>query len=72
MKPFLKRFSIFLFVILVGLAAGWMVHPGGSKINLKPLGIDYEKSFDIKLGLDLKGGAHLVYQADFSEISDEN
>lgn len=72
MKQFLKRFSIFLFVILVGLAAGWIVYPGGSKINLKPLGINYEKKFDVKLGLDLKGGAHLVYQADFSEISEEN
>ncbi len=70
MKPFLKRFSIFLFVILIGLAAGWIVHPEGSKINLKPLGIDYEKTFDIKLGLDLKGGAHLVYQADFTEVAE--
>ncbi len=72
MKPFLKRFSIFLFVILIGLAAGWIVHPEGSKINLKPLGIDYEKTFDIKLGLDLRGGAHLVYQADFTEVAEEN
>ncbi len=70
MKSFLKRFSVFLLVILLGLAAAWIVHPEGSKINLKKLGINYEKQFNIQLGLDLKGGAHLVYQGDFNNISE--
>ncbi len=30
------------------------------------------RDFAIKLGLDLQGGTHLVYQADTSEISDSN
>lgn len=70
MKPLLRRLTVFVLVILLGLAAAWVVHPKGSKINLKPLGINYEKQFNVQLGLDLKGGAHLVYKADFKDISD--
>jgi preprotein translocase subunit SecD len=70
MKLFLKRFVVFLFVVLIALGAAWMVHPQGSKINLTKLGIDYQKYFNINLGLDLKGGAHLVYLANFKDIAD--
>lgn len=68
MKPLLKRILVFLFVILLGLGAAWIVYPKGSKINLTKLGIKYQKDFFIHLGLDLKGGAHLVYKADFKDI----
>jgi protein-export membrane protein SecD len=70
MKSIVKRLSVFVLVILLGLAAAWIVHPQGSKINLKKIGINYEKQFNVLLGLDLKGGAHLVYKADFKDISD--
>jgi preprotein translocase subunit SecD len=70
MKPLFRRLTVFVLVILLGVAAAWIVHPKGSRINLKPLGINYEKKFDIQLGLDLKGGAHLVYQADFKDIDE--
>lgn len=70
MKPIVRRILVFLLVVLLGAAAAWIVHPQGSKINLKKLGINYEKKFDIQLGLDLKGGAHLIYQADFKDVSD--
>ncbi len=72
MKPYIKRIAVFLFVILIGLGAAWIALPQGSKINLTKLGIDYNKEFPIKLGLDLQGGAHLVYQADFKEIAEED
>lgn len=72
MKFYIRRFTVFLFVILIGAAAAWVVHPDGSRINLNKIGINYEKQFDINLGLDLRGGAHLVYQADFSEIAAED
>lgn len=70
MKPFLKRILVFLFVILLGLGAAWIAFPQGSKINLNKIGINYEKDFPIQLGLDLKGGAHLTYQADFKDVSE--
>jgi protein-export membrane protein SecD len=59
----------FLVIILLALAAGYLVYPGGSKISLKPLNINYEKQFNLKLGLDLQGGTHLVYQGDLSDIA---
>lgn len=72
MKSFLKRLTVFLFVILIGAAAAWIVHPQGSKINLTKLGINYQREFPPKLGLDLQGGARLVYQADYKDISDSD
>lgn len=68
MKPFVKRILVFLFVILLGAAAAWVVHPQGSKVDLNKLGVNFKKDFALRLGLDLKGGAHLVYQADFKDI----
>ncbi|QQS23383.1 protein translocase subunit SecD [bacterium] len=70
MKPFIKRILVFLFVILLGAAAAWVVHPQGSKIDLNKIGINYKKEFNLRLGLDLKGGAHLVYKADFKDVAD--
>ena len=70
MKSIVRRLSVFVLVLVLGLAAAWIVHPEGSKINLKKIGINYEKYFNVQLGLDLKGGAHLVYKADFKDISD--
>lgn len=61
----------FLLVVLLTAAAVYIVIPGGSKVSLKPLGINYEKQFDLKLGLDLQGGSHLVYQADMKNIPDD-
>ncbi len=58
----------FLVIILLAAGAGYLVHPGGSKISLKPLGINYEKQYNLKLGLDLQGGTHLVYEGDLKDI----
>ncbi len=72
MKPFIKRISVFVFVILLGLGAAWIAFPQGSKIDLNKLGINYKKDFFVHLGLDLKGGAHLVYKADFKDIAESD
>lgn len=72
MKSYLKRLTVFLFVLLIGAAAAWIVHPQGSRINLNKLGINYQKEFPPKLGLDLQGGAHLVYRADLKDVASEN
>src|SRR6056297_2402766 len=67
------RFVIFL-ILLIGFFAGNLVYPAyfnkgvdfvNSKTSLN-LPHFWEKPF--KLGLDLQGGAHLVYRADLSEI----
>jgi len=55
-------------IVLVAAGAVYLVIPQGSKINLKPIKINYEKPFDLKLGLDLQGGTHLVYEGDLKDI----
>ncbi|MBI4153499.1 protein translocase subunit SecD [Candidatus Woesebacteria bacterium] len=40
-------------------------------LNLKVGRFEIKKSFDLKLGLDLAGGAHLVFEADSSKISSD-
>ncbi len=68
MNPKIKLFFSVFSILLVVAAAAWIVYPKGSKINLKKLKINYEKQFNIRLGLDLQGGSHLVYKADFKNI----
>lgn len=70
MKPKLRLFVSLLAIVLLAAGAMFIDHPKGSKINLKKLGIPYYKEFKVKLGLDLQGGSHLVYQADFTNIKD--
>ncbi len=55
-------------ILLIALSAAWIVWPHGSRINLSKLKIPYNKEFTTHLGLDLQGGSHLVYQADFKDV----
>jgi preprotein translocase subunit SecD len=68
MHPKLKRTFSLIGIFLLAAAAVWIVHPGGSTVNLKALKIPFEKDFKVNLGLDLQGGSHLVYQADFKDL----
>ncbi|EKD46176.1 MAG: hypothetical protein ACD_68C00119G0002 [uncultured bacterium] len=43
-----------------------------SAADFKELGIPYLKDLDVKFGLDLRGGTHLVYQADVSKIESQS
>ncbi len=70
MKSVVKKILLFLFIILLALGAAYIVWPKGSRINLTKLKINYNKSFTTHLGLDLQGGSHLVYQANFKDIAD--
>jgi preprotein translocase subunit SecD len=55
-----KHPGLFLsIIILVAIAAGFFVYPGGIGAQWMPW----------KLGLDLVGGSHLVYQVDLSNVS---
>jgi len=57
-------------VIIIAAAAFWIAFPGGSKIDLRSLKINFLREYSVHLGLDLQGGSHLVYQADFGSIGD--
>lgn len=71
MRPRLKLFAGFFGIVLLAAAAGWIVYPnGGSKIDLRKIKIPYYKEFGLKLGLDLQGGSHLAYKADFKDIAE--
>jgi protein-export membrane protein SecD len=72
MHPKFKLFSSLFFIVLMAAAAGFIDHPKGSKIDLRKLKIPYKQEFKVHLGLDLQGGSHLVYQADFKDIKPED
>ncbi len=68
MHPKLKLFSSLFAILLIAAGALWIVLPRGGRINLNKLKIPYSQYFTVHLGLDLRGGSRLVYQADFSGI----
>lgn len=55
-------------IVLLAVVAGLMTWPKGPNFNLKPLGINYNKELKIHEGLDLRGGSHLVYEADMAKV----
>jgi protein-export membrane protein SecD len=69
----MKRSGIFfrlLAVLAVIGVAGVIAHPDGV-LNLNPVKIPFQKSYDLKLGLDLQGGTHLVYEADMASVPED-
>lgn len=52
-----------LLILLVGLGIGYFVYSSE---------IDAESRFQFKLGLDLAGGTHLIYEADISNLPQED
>lgn len=70
MKSILRKAGLLAGILLIALAAAWIVWPHGSRIDLSKVHINFKKSFSTHLGLDLQGGSHLVYQADFKDVAD--
>lgn len=60
-----KRISAF-FILLFGLLFGLFIHYSQTAATS---GQGFLSKFPFKLGLDLNGGTHLVYQADVSKIA---
>ena len=60
-----KTYIIVVIIFLLAFLAGNLIYPQFLKLPHFP-----EKPF--KLGLDLQGGVHLVYQADLSEILEKD
>lgn len=56
-------------ITVLAAAAGFIAHPKGQKINLESLKIRFNKEFPVKLGLDLQGGSHLIYQAKLGGVA---
>lgn len=71
MNPKIKHILTFIGVLVITAAAAFIVYPKGSKIDLNALKIPYKQEFKIRLGLDLQGGSHLAYQADFKDVPKE-
>lgn len=69
-KPIVGKILLLGGILLVALSAAWIVWPHGSRIDLNSIKINFKKEFTVHLGLDLKGGSHLVYKADFGNIGD--
>ena len=66
-----RLYFTFLAIVLITAAAVYLVLPFGSKINFQPIKINYNKPYNLKLGLDLQGGSQLVYEADLKDIPSE-
>lgn len=61
----LKRWIIFLIVILIAAVAALFVYPQGPDIRIGDKTYREVKAY---LGLDLQGGAHLVFQAKLEDL----
>lgn len=62
-----KLWLAFAGILVLTVLAGVIDHPKGPDIAIG----DYQKELKVHLGLDLQGGTSLLYDADVSEIADE-
>ncbi len=53
-----------LSILLLAIGAGYLAYPKGPAISLG----SFQRSGNVQLGLDLQGGAQLLYQADMSNV----
>ncbi|MFH0830741.1 MAG: protein translocase subunit SecD [Parcubacteria group bacterium] len=67
----MSRFKLWLAlfgILALALAAGWLATPAGpSKVPFKAI-----QSLALRLGLDLRGGSQLVYEADLAQVPGED
>lgn len=61
----------FLFLLTLAVAAAFICLPNGPYLKISKKVI-FKKEIKIKEGLDLQGGARVVYSADLSKINDKN
>lgn len=70
--PKKRLYLTFIFIFLLTAGSLYLALPSGSRIDLTPLKINFNKKYDLKLGLDLQGGSHLVYEGDLQAIPNED
>ncbi|MFC1700656.1 protein translocase subunit SecD [Patescibacteria group bacterium] len=63
-----KNWWVILFFLAIGLLAGFFVKPSMWDNAMGKIGMPNFINRPFKLGLDLQGGTHLVYEADLSGI----
>jgi len=63
-----KIWIMFFFIIVIAFLAGIVDWPKGPNLKIG----NYYKELKIYQGLDLLGGAHLVYQADMSKVNSKD
>jgi preprotein translocase subunit SecD len=61
-----RLWTTFALIALLTLVAGYIAWPGTERLNLGT----WTRDVSLRQGLDLKGGAHLMYEADTSEVDD--
>ncbi|MBU1119139.1 protein translocase subunit SecD [Patescibacteria group bacterium] len=66
-KIWLTFFALVVLVVVVG----YVDYPKSPDINIKWGDFELQKELKVRLGLDLQGGAHLVYEADLENIPPE-
>ena len=84
-KPLKKLILIFFLTIVCAIISmpkeiNLGLQIGGIKIdkikrpaiNIQSGRINIQKDFELKLGLDLAGGSHLVFETDLSKVPDES
>lgn len=65
----MKKIWLISFILLITTVATYISLPYGLHFQIGKYKID--KNFDLKLGLDLAGGSHLVFEADMNGIAKE-
>lgn len=68
MRKNLRLYLTFVFILLITAFAAYIVHPKGSKIDLRKLKINFNQELKPHLGLDLVGGSYLEYQGNLQDI----
>lgn len=72
MSPRAKVWTAFAGIAVLTALAVLVDFPGGPDINLNKIKIPFERELKLRLGLDLQGGTHLVYEADLSRVEPAN
>jgi len=67
-----KIWLTFLGILVLAGLAGIVDWPKGPDLDLNSVKIPLEKELKVHLGLDLQGGAHLIYEADLTKVLPEN
>ncbi len=67
-----KTLLNFLLIIILAVSAGYAVYPKNQGIHIHKYGINYDNELKFSLGRNIKGGADLTYQADFSQIAESD
>lgn len=72
-----KTLLNFLFILILTASTLFIAYPKNIGVDLNQYGLgfaqgalDYRNDLKYRLGLDLQGGTHLVYQADLSQVAE--